>query len=82
MQELTLRFLDGLRIGAHRGLADDAPENTLAAFRHSKALGADAVELDVEFSKDGVAVLLHDDDVDRSVDEWRPATDRDNSHIT
>uniref|UniRef100_A0A915JZS9 GP-PDE domain-containing protein n=1 Tax=Romanomermis culicivorax TaxID=13658 RepID=A0A915JZS9_ROMCU len=53
-------------LGAHRGLADDAPENTLEAFRLSKTLGADAIEFDVEFTKDDVAILMHDDTVDRT----------------
>lgn len=62
------KFLNGLRVGAHRGLALDAPENTLAAFKLSKSLGADSVEFDLEFTKDGVPVLLHDDTVDRTTD--------------
>lgn len=62
------KFLHGLRIGAHRGLALDAPENTLAAFRQSKSLGADSVEFDLEFTKEGIPVVLHDDTVDRTTD--------------
>ncbi|MCM1533952.1 MAG: hypothetical protein NC099_04795 [Corallococcus sp.] len=49
----------------HRGYGD-APENTLAAFRTAKAQGFDAVECDVRFTKDGVAVLLHDRTVNRT----------------
>lgn len=51
---------------AHRGLAADAPENTLAAYRLAKKKGFSCVECDVSFTSDGVAVLLHDDTVDRT----------------
>jgi glycerophosphoryl diester phosphodiesterase len=50
---------------AHRGGAREAPENTLAAFRHAVAAGADGVELDVRLSADGVPVLFHDEDLGR-----------------
>ena len=45
---------------AHRGASSLAPENTLAAFRKAKELGADAVELDVHLSADGALVVHHD----------------------
>ena len=45
---------------AHRGGAGLRPENTLAAFRHAVALGADGAELDVQLSRDGQAVVFHD----------------------
>jgi glycerophosphoryl diester phosphodiesterase len=45
---------------AHRGLAIDAPENTLLAFLKALAAGAQYLETDVHASKDGVAVLSHD----------------------
>lgn len=50
----------------HRGYNTVAPENTLAAFRLSRKMGFDTVETDVAFTADGVAVLLHDDSVDRT----------------
>jgi glycerophosphoryl diester phosphodiesterase len=46
-------------IVAHRGVADGVPENTLAAFERAVELGADAIELDVRLSKDGVPVVFH-----------------------
>ena len=49
----------------HRGFGD-APENTLVAFRMSKEMGFDTVECDVRFTKDNVAVLLHDKRVNRT----------------
>ena len=49
----------------HRGWKD-APENTLSAYRESYQQGFKYVECDVQFTKDGVAVLLHDDTIDRT----------------
>lgn len=50
---------------AHRGLAVDAPENTLLAFAKAIAAGASHLETDVHASADGVAVLSHDPDLFR-----------------
>ena len=49
---------------AHRGASHDAPENTLAAFRLAREMGADGVELDVQTSKNGEAVVIHNFTVD------------------
>lgn len=51
---------------AHRGGALLAPENTLAAFDNGLALGADGIELDVRFSRDGTVVVHHDATLDRT----------------
>lgn len=50
---------------AHRGGALEAEENTLPAFAHAVALGYGYVETDVQASRDGVAVLFHDETLDR-----------------
>lgn len=50
----------------HRGYNTIAPENTLSAFRLSKENGFDYVETDVSFTADSVAVLLHDNTIDRT----------------
>jgi len=47
------------QIVAHRGIPDEAPENTLASFERAIQLGADAVELDVRLTADGVPVVFH-----------------------
>lgn len=47
------------RIG-HRGAPREFPENTLAAFERALELGADAIELDVHATADGVVVVHHD----------------------
>jgi glycerophosphoryl diester phosphodiesterase len=51
--------MDRTKIVAHRGITDRAPENTLDAFRRAIELGADAVELDVRLTADGVPVVYH-----------------------
>jgi glycerophosphoryl diester phosphodiesterase len=51
---------------AHRGASGLAPENTMAAFELAVREGADAFELDVRLSADGVPVLLHDPTLDRT----------------
>lgn len=50
----------------HRGAAGHAPENTKASFEAANALGVDAIELDLRLSKDGRAVVLHDETLDRT----------------
>jgi glycerophosphoryl diester phosphodiesterase len=51
---------------AHRGGAQIAPENTLAAFTCAHALGVDGFELDVRLSRDGEVMVIHDADVERT----------------
>ena len=55
---------------AHRGNSADRPENTLAAFQSALdiggALGANIVLLDVQLTKDGEVVVLHDPTLDRT----------------
>jgi glycerophosphoryl diester phosphodiesterase len=53
------------RILAHRGLASEAPENSLLAFARALSIGATHLETDVHASLDGVAVLSHDPDLGR-----------------
>lgn len=50
----------------HRGYSLQAPENTLSAYRLSALNGFTKVEADISFTKDGHAVLLHDDTIDRT----------------
>jgi glycerophosphoryl diester phosphodiesterase len=53
------------RVLAHRGLAIDAPENTLLAFLRALSIGVTHIETDVHASVDGVAVISHDPDLHR-----------------
>jgi glycerophosphoryl diester phosphodiesterase len=65
-----------LAIG-HRGCAGEVPENTLASFVRGAADGAVVIETDVHLTRDGVPVLLHDDDVARVTDGCGPVRDFD-----
>ena len=47
-------------ITAHRGASVDAPENTLASFSKAIEDMADVIELDVQMTKDGYIVVMHD----------------------
>lgn len=49
-----------MKYQAHRGVASEAPENTMAAYRLAVLQGYDVIELDPSFTKDGVCVLYHD----------------------
>ncbi len=50
----------------HRGASRSAPENTMAAFRLALEAGADGVEFDVRLTRDGIPVIIHDDDLRRT----------------
>ncbi len=51
---------------AHRGYSGKYPENTLLAFEKAIEAGVDGIELDVQLTKDGCAVIIHDEKVDRT----------------
>lgn len=51
---------------AHRGASGHAPENTLAAFRKSLAMGATFIETDLQLSRDARFVAIHDSTVERT----------------
>lgn len=55
-------------ITSHAACKGHAPENTLAGIEAALRLGAEAIEIDVHCTSDGVPVLLHDDKVDRTTD--------------
>jgi glycerophosphoryl diester phosphodiesterase len=60
---------------AHRGFSGAAPENTLAAFRKAIESGSDMIELDIQLSKDGKVVVIHDDTLERTTDGRGKVTD-------
>jgi glycerophosphoryl diester phosphodiesterase len=53
---------------AHRGASGLFPENTLCAFAAAIAAGAGMCELDVQTTRDGALIVIHDDTVDRTTD--------------
>lgn len=54
-----------VEIFGHRGASGYVPENTLEAFDLAMKQGADGVELDVQLTKDGEVVVVHDERIDR-----------------
>jgi glycerophosphoryl diester phosphodiesterase len=56
----------------HRGARGYAPENTLAAFRLAREMGATWIEFDVQLSADGEVILLHDDTLERTTSLRQP----------
>lgn len=71
------KLLMSTTLVAHRGDAARQPENTLAAFASAAKLGACHLELDVQLTRDGVPVVLHDASLARThgLDVIVPATD-------
>lgn len=51
---------------AHRGSSKICPENTMAAFKKALEQGATGIETDVQLTKDGQMVLIHDETLDRT----------------
>ena len=61
-------------VAAHRGDWRNAPENSLRAFEYAAAMGVDIVELDLNKTKDGVIVIMHDQTIDRTTNgKGKPA---------
>lgn len=56
----------------HRGASGSAPENTLPSFDLALAQGAEALELDVRLSADGIPVVFHDPTLERTTDRAGP----------
>lgn len=51
---------------AHRGFCSRYPENTLLAFEKALAEGVDGIENDVQLTKDGQIIIMHDESIDRT----------------
>jgi glycerophosphoryl diester phosphodiesterase len=65
-----------LRI-AHRGASGSAPEHTPAAFRRALETGVDMIELDVQLSRDGELVVIHDFHLERTTNGSGAVQDQD-----
>lgn len=61
---------------AHRGASAYAPEHTLEAYRLALEQGADYVEQDLQITKDGVLVCLHDETLERTTNVAEVFPDR------
>lgn len=69
----------------HRGYSLKYPENTLLAYRKSKTIGVNEVEMDLSWTSDNIPVDLHDDTINRTARDSNgnpPATDMKISEIT
>lgn len=64
-----MRHQYAVSVIAHRGYNAKYPENTLLAFEKAIDVGADYCELDIEFTKDGKIVVIHDDSTKRVADK-------------
>jgi glycerophosphoryl diester phosphodiesterase len=55
-----------IMVAAHRGDWRNAPENSLQAYKQAIEMGVDILEVDLNITKDGVVVIMHDDHIDRT----------------
>ena len=69
-------YLDRPLNFAHRGASYHAPENTLAAFLLAAEMGAEGIELDVQLSKDGRLVVIHDFVLETTTDGTGPVREQ------
>ena len=70
-----------IEIVAHRGASFEAPENTLAAVELAWQLNADAVEIDVQLTRDGKLAVIHDPTLSRTAGIDRSVRDVDMSEL-
>lgn len=76
LEATNVQLFRNALVAAHRGDSGEAPENTIAAVNQAIANKADYAEIDVQETKDGVVILLHDSNlkrttgVDAEVSEW------------
>ncbi|CAJ0948146.1 unnamed protein product, partial [Mesorhabditis belari] len=80
-QETADAFFMDFRVGGHRGSPTIFPENSMASFEQAKEDGVDLIEFDVAMTKDGYAVILHDDDLDRTTNMKGPIRERNLSEL-
>ena len=65
MTAAPIRVPRDFRIIAHRGASGYAPENTMASFRLAASMGVREIEFDLQMTKDGHMVVVHDPVLDR-----------------
>ncbi|MFC1481635.1 glycerophosphodiester phosphodiesterase [Candidatus Neomarinimicrobiota bacterium] len=71
-----------LKCYGHRGVPSAAPENTLPSFELAYQADVDGIELDVMLSRDGVPIVRHDFDLERTTDGTGYVWDRDWSYLS
>lgn len=65
-----------VKVIAHRGDSCCSPENSLTAIRRALDRGASMIEVDLRWSKDKVAVLMHDEELDRTTSGTGPVNEK------
>ena len=65
-EELWYAREDHIPVLGHRGIKAKYPENTMASFRAAIELGVDLIEFDVNVTRDGELVVIHDNSIDRT----------------
>jgi len=65
----------------HRGNSGVSPANTMVSISQAIALGVDMIELDVQLTKDGVPILIHNDTLDETTDGKGPVSAMDYDQI-
>lgn len=68
-EETTAVNQDDFLIIGHRGASGYAPEHTIESYQLAKKMGADYLEIDLQETKDGILVAMHDSKVDRTTDK-------------
>lgn len=63
---LNLGLKQEIQITAHRGYSEQYPENTMPAFQGAVKIGADCIELDVQQTRDGKIIVMHDSNLKRT----------------
>lgn len=66
--ELWYARADHIPVLGHRGICAHYPENTFPSFRAAIELGVDLIEFDVNQTRDGELVVIHDNSIDRTSD--------------
>lgn len=62
----VISLMKKIKIYGHRGFSGCYPENTMISFKEAEAIGADGIELDVQMTKDGEVVVIHDETLERT----------------
>ncbi|GMT35592.1 hypothetical protein PFISCL1PPCAC_26889, partial [Pristionchus fissidentatus] len=74
--ETAVAFFSGWSFGGHRGSPFSFPENSMSGFAQAVKEGADLIEFDLALSKDGIAVIMHDDNLERTTDLTGPVKEK------
>ena len=67
---------------AHRGASGYAPEHTFAAYKMAMDMGADYIEFDLQMTKDGALICLHDETLDRTTNVKDIFTKRESYYVS